>query len=267
MDVVCARDVRPRPGIRLIASSTFCAAELDRYAGIPTATIARIALDLGRYRSCGAVASVLGRAAYRGLLDLEECDEVVDRNRGTHAGNMLRRALKMTQYGAGTLSGLEDLVLGWLDERRCTTPVVNGPIHARGRTMRVDFHWPQLRLVLEVDGPGHRAPDTMRDDADRDARLRADGWTVIRWTLADIENRGEALADDVACELTNRACGTKRRVTSPGRRTAAMDRDEPCAVGKVRQMRASPPDRSALRTPVRAQAMRTTNMARTARSA
>jgi hypothetical protein len=53
-------------------------------------------------------------------------------------------------------------------------PLVNTQVQA----LEVDFHWPQLNLIVEVDGPAHTRPRTTREDAVRDARLRAAGHTL-----------------------------------------------------------------------------------------
>ena len=44
----------------------------------------------------------------------------------------------------------------------------------------VDLVWPKRNLCVEVDGPGHTRPRTRREDAERDARLRAAGYDVMR---------------------------------------------------------------------------------------
>jgi Transcriptional regulator, AbiEi antitoxin len=41
-------------------------------------------------------------------------------------------------------------------------------------------HWPQLGLIIEVDGPGHTRPRTKCEDEERVARLRAAGHTILR---------------------------------------------------------------------------------------
>jgi len=46
----------------------------------------------------------------------------------------------------------------------------------------VDFLWPRARLVVEVDGVHHGRPATIKDDARRDAKLRAAGVQVIRFS-------------------------------------------------------------------------------------
>ena len=49
----------------------------------------------------------------------------------------------------------------------------------------VDFYCPQLRLVLELDGPGHRDAGQSDYDVARSVRLRAGGYRVLR--IADDE--------------------------------------------------------------------------------
>ena len=52
----------------------------------------------------------------------------------------------------------------------------------------VDCHWPDRMLVVEVDGPGHRdRPPARRDDARKDGKLRAAGYTVLRFTDVEIK--------------------------------------------------------------------------------
>jgi very-short-patch-repair endonuclease len=50
------------------------------------------------------------------------------------------------------------------------------------RRYRLDFAFPDLRLVIEVDGwAGHFAPEKRRSDHRRDRTLRQAGWTVLRY--------------------------------------------------------------------------------------
>ena len=47
----------------------------------------------------------------------------------------------------------------------------------------VDFHWPEARLVVELDGyEYHGTRQAFEDDRARDAALTAAGWRVIRVT-------------------------------------------------------------------------------------
>jgi very-short-patch-repair endonuclease len=48
----------------------------------------------------------------------------------------------------------------------------------------VDFRWPGL--VVEIDGSGHRRPRTAREDRERDAELKAAGYSVMRFTAEQL---------------------------------------------------------------------------------
>jgi hypothetical protein len=62
---------------------------------------------------------------------------------------------------------------------------------------RADFGWPKLRTVGEFDGrakygrrlPGDRNPaDAVYEEKLREDRLRALGFTDIRWSWSDLED-------------------------------------------------------------------------------
>ncbi|MCI4645386.1 MAG: endonuclease domain-containing protein [Hyphomonadaceae bacterium] len=46
--------------------------------------------------------------------------------------------------------------------------------------LTVDFAIRSKRLVIEIDGPMHALPHVVEKDAERDARLEAAGWHVLR---------------------------------------------------------------------------------------
>ncbi|PRY37772.1 transcriptional regulator with AbiEi antitoxin domain of type IV toxin-antitoxin system [Geodermatophilus tzadiensis] len=58
---------------------------------------------------------------------------------------------------------------------------------AAGRFLgRADLACPDRRLLVEFDGDVHRERDVFVDDARRQNRLVAAGWTVLRFTSADV---------------------------------------------------------------------------------
>jgi hypothetical protein len=68
---------------------------------------------------------------------------------------------------------------------------------------RVDFAWPQRRLVVEFDGaakysrfvrPGESPGDVVFREKLREDALRAAGWTVVRLTWADLQSPEQAVA-------------------------------------------------------------------------
>lgn len=83
---------------------------------------------------------------------------------------------------------MEGAFLSLLQSAGIPEPLVNAHLEAE----EVDCHWPDRTLVVEVDGPGHRdRPPARRDDARKDRKLRAAGYTVLRFTDVEIERYPE----------------------------------------------------------------------------
>ena len=61
--------------------------------------------------------------------------------------------------------------------------------HPVGRLV-LDFYCDDARLCVEVDGNGHMRPRTQREDRQRDADLKAAGYTVNHTNEADEKNPG-----------------------------------------------------------------------------
>ena len=60
-----------------------------------------------------------------------------------------------------------------------------------------DFCCVEARLIVEIDGAVHDAPDQLRHDAARDGFLRASGFDVLRLAAADVMRDPDAAADRV----------------------------------------------------------------------
>ena len=67
---------------------------------------------------------------------------------------------------------------------------------------RADLAWPQRKVLVEFDGDVHRQRDVFVRDLRRQNRLVAAGWTVLRFTSADVLGR----PDEVLAEI-RRALG------------------------------------------------------------
>ena len=66
----------------------------------------------------------------------------------------------------------------------------------------VDFVWRDARLIVEVDGYRyHRSPSRFEDDRERDVILSLAGWTVLRFTYAQVVRRDAWVAAAVADRL------------------------------------------------------------------
>jgi len=80
-----------------------------------------------------------------------------------------------------------------LAERRLWQSLRSGRIdgHNFRRQHRIsrytaDFACDRLRLIIEIDGGVHQRDDVILNDHLRQAELEAFGWTVLRFTNADV---------------------------------------------------------------------------------
>ena len=147
--------------------------------GVPATTVARTLIDLGVPLTPHQLCWVINEAAFRGKFDLAATRRAMARANGHRGIGVLKRALELYAMGsAGTKSRCEDAFLAIAEP----APLVNMQLLG----YEVDFHWPKWRLVVEVDG-NHSRPKDVRADDGRDATLRAAGWTVMRFTGAQVE--------------------------------------------------------------------------------
>jgi very-short-patch-repair endonuclease len=91
----------------------------------------------------------------------------------------------------GARSPAERLLVGILRRAGISGWVANHQItDASGPIGDGDIVFPALRLVLELDGWAyHITPDRFRSDRERQNRLVAAGWTVLRFTWHDVTSR------------------------------------------------------------------------------
>lgn len=61
----------------------------------------------------------------------------------------------------------------------------------------VDFYCAEARLVIELDGSQHYEQQGKAADARRDAYLREQGLTVLRYSNADINQRFDSVCEDI----------------------------------------------------------------------
>ncbi len=68
--------------------------------------------------------------------------------------------------------------------------------HPLGRFI-ADFCCPETKLVIEIDGDTHTAPDQIEYDAARTAWLEGQGYRVIRFTNAEVHQPLEAVLEAI----------------------------------------------------------------------
>ena len=131
-------------------------------------TVPRLLIDLADELTAHQLANVIHEAAFRRLFNLEATREALARAHGRRVKTVERAVALHLGGSAGTKSSLEDAFL----ERCAVEPLVNTKVAG----LEVDFCWPDRRLVVEVDGPGHARAPTRREDFERERKLEAAGY-------------------------------------------------------------------------------------------
>jgi very-short-patch-repair endonuclease len=188
------RTRRRVPGVRVEQSCALLAQHRRVVDGIPCTSVARTLFDL-----CGHVYALraeraLDTALARRLVTLPALwrmlDELAEHGRN---GTVLMRTL-LTERGASFVppaSELEARFLQLVDDSRLPRPEQQVDLGDADQWIgRVDFVWKQSRVVAEVDGAAfHDGLIDRREDQTRDARLRREGWTVLRFRWVDVTTR------------------------------------------------------------------------------
>lgn len=175
--------------------------------GVLCTSAARTILDLAGLAGRDQLERMLIAADSLRILNRRRLQELVDQSPGRRGVRVLRSLLaadpvrvrsdaETEMLFACRLAGLPD-------------PVVNGRVGG----IEVDLHWPELRLVVEVDGWAfHGGRERMNRDRDRDQRLLLAGWRVIRFT------RDQLASDPAQCARRLAALsGRPRSSDAPGR--------------------------------------------------
>jgi hypothetical protein len=155
------------------------------HQGIPITTPARTLLDLAEVLPPRQLETALHEATLKGLAT--DLGDVIARANGRRGAAVLSGLLD----DAPTRSTLERDFLALVKDHDLPQPVVNG--HVNG--YEVDFHWPNQRLVVELDGYRfHGTRGAFERDRERDAELQAAGWRVIRITYRQLHDAPEGVA-------------------------------------------------------------------------
>jgi very-short-patch-repair endonuclease len=135
------------------------------------------------------------------LLTEAEVAEVAARA-GRHPGAGTLRRVLATRTGTLTESKAQRRLLGLIRDAGLPFPRTEQPLLG----YRVDLLWPDLKLIVEVDGyQSHGTRGAFERDRRRDARLQAAGFMVIRVTAREIEYRPWAVIAQLAQAIHQRS--------------------------------------------------------------
>ena len=193
-DVLARRGHRPIEGIRFRTYRQFHPLDATKYHGIPVTTVARTLVDLTDDHTPEELANFIHEAAFRNRFSLTATRQAMHRANGRRNLHRLDEAINAHLAGsAGAKSRGEIAFLALLDQCGIPKPLVNTHV----LDVEVDLHWPDVKLVVEVDGPGHERPQARREDEACDRVFRAAGYTVLRFAE-------DARPEDVIAALRDR---------------------------------------------------------------
>ncbi len=176
-----------RRRLRIHRSRRLAADDVTVREGIPVTTVARTLLDLADLLPDQPLKRAIDEAEYRSVFDLRAVLATIERNPGRRGSRVLALAVEPLQR---TRSGYEDRFLALCRTHGIPLPRVNAWLDGH----EVDFHWPESRLIVEVDvHPSHRTRAGRGRDRQRDRRMRRAGLETIRVTADDLDD-GSALA-------------------------------------------------------------------------
>jgi hypothetical protein len=174
--------------------------------GIACTNVVRTCVDLGTRLTPWQLARVLHEAEFRHGLRLDLVEAMNDVRHRAPGSAVVRLSVKLRRGGsAGTRSPLEDLLLALIIKAGLPVPLVCNPLATELTAFECDLVWPNARLVVEVDGIGHRRAGDVDRDRARDAALNAAGWTVIRVSGRELRKDPHAVVRRIAAALACRA--------------------------------------------------------------
>ncbi len=171
-----SRRVR-QPGL-IVHRSRRLVADLNRHQGIPVTTPVRTLVDLATRLRPWVLVAAVNEADKLDLVSPDVLRDALDSRHRLPGVAPLRSLLDRAAFTL-TDSQLERLFLPIARRAGLPPPLTQEHLHG----FRVDFHWPELALVVETDGLRyHRTPAQQGRDRLRDQALTAAGLTVLRFT-------------------------------------------------------------------------------------
>lgn len=192
-----------RPGLWVRGRQTLAEEDISSRKDIPVTAIARTLVDLATDLDPIGVERAVNDADKRNLIDPETLRASLDRYTGEPGVRVLRKLLDKRTFRLSD-SDLEILFRPIAGAAGLPPPLTQQMVNG----FRVDFYWPDLRLVVETDGLRyHRTPSAQARDAKRDRAHALAGMTPLRFTHYEIKYE-RAL---VRAEVSRVATMLKRR--------------------------------------------------------
>jgi hypothetical protein len=197
VDVSAPSLTRSPPGIHR-RYTRFLPDEVTTIRRIPVTTLARSLLDIAAEVSGEGLEAAIRQAEYAHRFQLEQLEALLIRYPGKRGAATIRDCLHRLGLGprGRTRSGLEDRFAALLAQTELPKPDLNVLLDLDGLKIEADCLWREQRVIVELDGgKAHRTRVAFEMDRERDRRLQAAGWRVVRLTWHQLDNPAPVLAD------------------------------------------------------------------------
>jgi very-short-patch-repair endonuclease len=154
--------------------------------GIPITTVPRTLVELAEALSLDALAVAFHEAGHRYRTTPRHVDAVLDGRRSPPGAHKLRRVMGRDAHVL--LSKLERAFMALLRKHGLPLPRTN----TRVGPHRVDFHWPEYKLTIELDSyTFHNSRKAWEDDRARERAARERNEEHERLTWFDVVDEPE----------------------------------------------------------------------------
>ncbi len=193
--LIVSRRTRPRAGMRLLVEQ-LSARDIRLLDGLVITSPERTLLDCVLLLPDGPAVELLDRGLQRGVVTLDQLATRARERVGRPGAPRLARLVGA--MAVGTRSAAERRLAHVL--RRHQGWRANAEIRSHRELIAIgDIVFEHERVVLEADGLAfHVDPASFQRDRDRQNRLVAAGWTVLRFTWRDLTERPESVVDTVS---------------------------------------------------------------------
>jgi very-short-patch-repair endonuclease len=198
VDVVVPRHRYPtRPPGVVIKRLDLQPADFTRKAGLPITTRTRTLADCLRFLPIADAVTVLDRAQQVNRVNLKRVAEHLPA-RGTGT----RQARQLLAAATGEHSPAERLATALLRQAKIGGWRMNHRVELAGRVVVIDIAFVDALVAVEIDGWAyHSDVDAFQRDRQRQNRLVAHGWRVLRFTYRDLVDRPDALVAEIRSAL------------------------------------------------------------------
>lgn len=200
VEVTVPRGSQSRLGV-MVHQTGVAPVERTVVNAIPVTRVERTLVDLAAVMGDDALERAVEAALRHGLTTVERLRAQLLCGRWGVA--RLRRVLDRRARGRPAGSELEARLIQLLRAAGLPDPVRQYEVRIGGERYFLDLTYPERRLCIELDGrDAHEGAAFQRDRTRQNALVLA-GWAVLRFTWADVAERGEQVVSLVAQALAS----------------------------------------------------------------